>query len=163
MSLFTVIPQGPFESNGRKIVPIIVWLGFDTFRKVQNHISLWVSPAPRRPGSNLHDQQAHTPHVDVVFTTPSTLRAADAFTKSLLVTTPSESSIATRQWRCGSRPLLHDARLCGRDSDKATASPLASQIIAYCSPPPPHFLTSPPQDETCGNCSADGVGAANGR
>ena len=34
MSLFTVIPQGPFcESNGRKtFVPIVVWLGFDPFR-----------------------------------------------------------------------------------------------------------------------------------
>ena len=40
MSLNTVILQGPFfESNGRKtIVPIIVWLGFDPFRPVQNHI-----------------------------------------------------------------------------------------------------------------------------
>ena len=39
MSLFTVIPQGPFESNVQKtIVPIIVWLGFDPFRPVHNHI-----------------------------------------------------------------------------------------------------------------------------
>ena len=38
MSLFTVIPQGPFESKVQKtIVPIIVWLGFDPFRPVQNH------------------------------------------------------------------------------------------------------------------------------
>ena len=36
--MFTVIPQGHFESNGRKtIVPTIVWLGFDPFRPVQNH------------------------------------------------------------------------------------------------------------------------------
>ena len=37
MSLVTVIPQGPVEANGRTIVPIIVCLGFDPFRPVQNH------------------------------------------------------------------------------------------------------------------------------
>ena len=43
----------------------------------------------------------HT-HVDLVFTTPSTPSAADAFTKSFLVTTPSKFTIhrATRQWGC---------------------------------------------------------------
>ena len=38
MSLFTVIPQGPFEVKVQKtVVPIIVWLGFDPFRPVHNH------------------------------------------------------------------------------------------------------------------------------
>ena len=104
-------------------------------------------PAPGHQVSNFQDQQTHThTHIDLVFTTPSTPSAADAFTKSFLVTTPSKFTVhrATRQWLCGSRPLLHDARLCGGDSDKALTRRvllLASQIIAYCSPP---SLISPP-------------------
>ena len=55
-----------------------------------NIFSHWVSSARRRPGFNFQNQEAHTLGLDLVFTTPSTLRAADAFTKSLLVTTPSK-------------------------------------------------------------------------
>ena len=41
MSLNTVIPQGPFESNGRKQMSLSsCGLGFDPFRPVQNHSSL---------------------------------------------------------------------------------------------------------------------------
>ena len=38
-------------------------------------------------------------HLDLVLTTPSTPRDADAFTKSLLVTTPSKPTIATQHCR----------------------------------------------------------------
>ena len=65
MSLFTVVPWGPFESNGKTVVPVIVWLGFHPIRPVQNHIGsgagnpahCYVRFGPRRWPSRLAHSQ----------------------------------------------------------------------------------------------------------
>ena len=66
MSLFPVIPQGLLRVKRKKtIAPIIVWLGFDPFRPVQNHIGSgagnpthrYVRFGPRRWPSDLAHSQ----------------------------------------------------------------------------------------------------------
>ena len=121
---------------------------------LKTHIfSLWASSTAHRQVRTFKTNK-HTHSLGSgFFTTPVTPRAADAFTKSHLVTTPSEPTTATRQWRCASRPLLHHARLCGRDSDKAintTASPMGSQVHPSRFSTHPPLPALPPCDETCG-------------
>ena len=104
-----------------------------------------VSLAPRRPGSNLWDLQAHT-HLDLVFTTLVTPRAADAFTKSLLVTTPSnsESHTTVAVWKPSTTaPCTIMRRRLGQGNN-TTASPLRSQVLPSRFSPPPFSPSSFP-------------------
>ena len=76
---------------------------------------------------------------------------------------PPSPPFATRQ--CGSRPLLHHARLCGSDWDKAMTRLRLPWHHKSSLPDsqPSSFPPLPLKYETCGNCSAGHCRARIGR
>ena len=80
---------------------------------------------------------------------PSTLRAADAFTKSHSVTTPSKPTTTLAMWKPSTMHVYADATRT-RQQHNGVSLPDSQPIFPSPSPHP---------DGTYGNCSADNVGS----